>query len=166
MARLTIYGDFNCPFSVLASVRADVLLAAGGYTIDWRAVQHDTEIPASGAAVEGDTAKELAGEVAAIADLSERDVRLHLVVPPVRPNTAAACAAFAPAGDDADVLRRRLFAAVWAAPSAGRTSSRPFDGRSPRHWCCRTGTSPVGSTRSSASPSSSPRRRRRHQRGR
>jgi hypothetical protein len=36
-----------------------------------------------------------------------------LVVPPVRSNTAAACAAFAAAGDDADRLRRRLFAAVW-----------------------------------------------------
>ena len=37
MTRLTIYGDFNCPFSALASARADVLLAAGGYEIDSRA---------------------------------------------------------------------------------------------------------------------------------
>jgi hypothetical protein len=36
------------------------------------------------------------------------------VVPPVRSNTEAASAAFAAAGDDADRLRRRLFAAVWA----------------------------------------------------
>jgi hypothetical protein len=112
--RLTIYGDFNCPFSALASVRADVLRAADAYEIDWRAVQHDTAIPTAGEAVEGDTAAGLAEEVATIADLSDHDVCLHLVVPPVRSNTAAACAAFAAAGDDADRLRRRLFAAVWA----------------------------------------------------
>ena len=54
MTRLTIYGDFNCPFSALASARADVLLAAGGYEIDWRAIQHDTTIPAAGEPVVGD----------------------------------------------------------------------------------------------------------------
>ena len=114
MTRLTIYGDFNCPFSALASVRADVLLAADAYEIDWRAIQHDTAIPTAGETVEGDTAAGLAAEVATILDLSDHDVRLHLVVPPVRSNTAAASAAFAAAGDDADRLRRRLFAAVWA----------------------------------------------------
>jgi hypothetical protein len=111
--KLTIYGDFNCPFSALASVRADVLLAADAYEIDWRAIQHDTAIPADGEVVDGDTAAALASEVATILDLSEQDVRLHLVVPPVRSNTAAASAAFA-AAPDHDRLRRRLFAAVWA----------------------------------------------------
>jgi predicted DsbA family dithiol-disulfide isomerase len=114
VTRLTIYGDFNCPFSALASVRADVLLAAGTHEIDWRAVQHDTEIPTVGEPVEGGTAIELAAEVSTIFDLSDRDVRLQLVVQPVRSNTAAASAAFAAVGDDADRLRRRLFAAVWA----------------------------------------------------
>ncbi len=113
MSRLTVYGDFNCPFSALASVRADVLMAADAYEIDWRAIQHDTGIPAAGEPVEGDTAAQLASEVATILDLSERDGRLHLGVPTVRSNTAAASAAFAAAGDDADRLRRRLFAAVW-----------------------------------------------------
>jgi 2-hydroxychromene-2-carboxylate isomerase len=114
VTRLTIYGDFNCPFSALASVRADVLLAVDAYEIDWRAVQHDTAIPIAGEAVEGDIAAGLADEVATIADLSDQDVRLHLVVPPVRSNTAAACSALAAAGDDADRLRSQLFAAVWA----------------------------------------------------
>jgi 2-hydroxychromene-2-carboxylate isomerase len=123
VSRLTIYGDFNCPFSALASVRADVL-RAGVYEIDWRAVQHDTAIPTVGEAVEGDTAAGLAEEVVTIADLSDHDVRLHLVVPPVRSNTAAACAAFAAAGDDADRFRRRLFAAVWAE---GRNLGDPAD---------------------------------------
>jgi 2-hydroxychromene-2-carboxylate isomerase len=113
VTRLTIYGDFNCPFSALASVRADVLLAARSYAIDWRAIQHDTTIPPAGEPVEDATAAALESEVATILDLSEHDAPLHLVVPPVRSNTAAASAAFAAAGDDADRLRRRLFAAVW-----------------------------------------------------
>jgi 2-hydroxychromene-2-carboxylate isomerase len=111
---LTIYGDFNCPFSALASVRADLLLAAGGHEIEWRAVQHDTAIPAVGEPVEGDTFAELEAEVAKIRELSADDVHLELTVPPVRSNTAAASAALAGAGDDAVLLRRRLFAAVWA----------------------------------------------------
>jgi predicted DsbA family dithiol-disulfide isomerase len=116
VTRLTIYGDFNCPFSALASVRVD-LLAGDDYEIDWRAVQHDTTIPAAGEPVEGETSAELAAEVAKIAELSAQDVHLELMVPPVRSNTAAASAAFAGARDDADVLRRRLFAAVWAQGS-------------------------------------------------
>lgn len=114
MAQLTIYGDFNCPFSALASVRADLLVAAGDYEVEWRAVQHDTAIPAEGEPVEGDISAELAVEVAKIGELSAPDVHLALTMPPVRSNTAAASAALAAAGDDADVLRRRLFTAVWA----------------------------------------------------
>jgi hypothetical protein len=34
VTRLTIYGDFNCPFSALASARADMLLAVDAYEID------------------------------------------------------------------------------------------------------------------------------------
>jgi predicted DsbA family dithiol-disulfide isomerase len=116
VTRLTIYGDFNCPFSALASVRAD-LLAGDDYEIDWRAVQHDTMLPTAGEAVDGETSAELASEVEKILELSANDVHLKLVVPPVRSNTAAASAAFAGAGDDADLLRRRLFAAVWAQGS-------------------------------------------------
>lgn len=119
---LTIYGDFNCPFSALASTRADVLLAAGAQQIDWRAIQHDTTIPAAGEPVDGDTAAALAAEIATILELSEHDMRLHLAVPPVRSNTALASAALAAAGDDEDRLRGRLFAAVWAE---GRNVGNP-----------------------------------------
>jgi hypothetical protein len=111
---LTIYGDFNCPFSALASVRADLLLGSGDYEIEWRAVQHDPAIPAGGERVEGDTLAELEAEVAKIRELSADDVNLVLTVPPVRSNTAAASVAFAAAGEDVDRVRRRLFAAVWA----------------------------------------------------
>ena len=111
---LTIYGDFNCPFSALASVRADLLLATGFHNVHWRAIQHDRAIPAAGAPVDRQMADELAVEIATIHDLSEHDVRLHLAPPPVRSKTALACAAFASAGAEAHRLRRRLFAAVWA----------------------------------------------------
>jgi 2-hydroxychromene-2-carboxylate isomerase len=121
---LRIYGDFNCPFSALASARADMLLAANAHTIDWRAIQHDTAIPVAGEPVDGDTGDGLAAEVATILDLSKHDVRLHLAIPPVRSNTAAACAAFAATVDDADALRRRLFAAVWVE---GRNVGDPVE---------------------------------------
>jgi hypothetical protein len=121
---LTIYGDFNCPFSALASARADVLLAAGTHAIEWRAIQHETTLPAGGELGAGDVAAALASEVATIRELSAHDVRLHLVVPPVRSNTAVASAAFAAAGDGADRLRRRLFAAVW---TEGRNLSDPTE---------------------------------------
>jgi 2-hydroxychromene-2-carboxylate isomerase len=111
---LTIYGDFNCPFSALASARADVLLAAGVHEIEWRAIQHDTTIPAAGEPVGGPGAAALAAEIATIVELSSHDQRLQLVVPPVRSNTDLACATFAAAGDHANPLRGRLFAAVWA----------------------------------------------------
>jgi 2-hydroxychromene-2-carboxylate isomerase len=111
---LTIYGDFNCPFSALASARVDVLLAAGSHQIDWRAIQHDTTIPVSGEPVVGPTAAALREELATILELTEPDLGLRLEVPTVRSNTALASAALAAAGDDTDGLRRRLFAAVWA----------------------------------------------------
>jgi 2-hydroxychromene-2-carboxylate isomerase len=124
MDRLRIYGDFNCPFSALASARADVLLDAAAYEIDWRAIQHDPSIPAVGEPVEGQLAGALAGEVATIRDLSERDLRLELTVPPVRSNTAAASVAFATAVDDRDAFRRRLFSAVW---EEGRNIGDPVE---------------------------------------
>src|ERR1044071_7100730 len=99
---LKIYGDFNCPFCALASARVDVLLAAGTHEVSWRAIQHDTTIPPSGERVEGHTAGALETEVARVFDLSETDLRLRLVVPSIRPNTALASQALAAAGDDAD----------------------------------------------------------------
>jgi predicted DsbA family dithiol-disulfide isomerase len=121
---LTIYGDFNCPFSALASMRADVLLAGGLYEIEWRAVQHDTAIPTAGEPVDEPTAAALQDEVAMILELNRNELDLTLVVPPVRSNTGLASAAFAAAGGHADDLRRRLFAAVW---SEGRNISNPAE---------------------------------------
>jgi predicted DsbA family dithiol-disulfide isomerase len=122
MAALVVYGDFNCPFSALASLRVDLLLAAGSHEVDWRAVQHDSAIPDAGEPVVGETAADLSSEVDGILELLRGDERLHLVVPPVRPNTAEASAAFAAAGRDRNRLRRELFAALWSqGQDIGRT---------------------------------------------
>ena len=48
--RLIIYGDFNCPFSALASARAADIEARALAVIDWRTVEHDEDIPLAGEA--------------------------------------------------------------------------------------------------------------------
>ena len=108
-----VYGDFNCPYSYLASQRAD-LLSRAGVAVDWRAVEHDRGLPVTGSRSDRDRAmwdRELA-EVASLALPGE-----HV---PDRPpvlvsNTAAAVAAYAEAVSDgvAGELRRRLFRAIW-----------------------------------------------------
>ena len=82
--------------------------APTGRSTGGRSARHGD--PVAGDPVEGDLIDELAAEVAKIRELSTEDVRLELTVPSVRSNTAAVAAA----GDDADEVRRRLFAAVWA----------------------------------------------------
>ncbi len=43
-ATLLVYGDFNCPWSYLASSRAS-LLEAAGVSVEWRAVEHAPSQP-------------------------------------------------------------------------------------------------------------------------
>ena len=110
---LIVYGDFNCPYSYLASQRADRLARGGIARVDWRAMEHDRGLALTGTPSEADRCawdKELA-EVAALA-LPGEDVP---ATPPVISNTRAAVAAYAEAVSDgiADELRRRLFAAIW-----------------------------------------------------
>jgi predicted DsbA family dithiol-disulfide isomerase len=138
---LTLYADFNCPFCARASARVDVLLAAGTHEVSWRAIQHDATIPPGGEAVDGDLAAALEAEVARVFELREPDIRLRLIVPPVRSNTALASQALAGAGQDADRLRRRLFAAVWAegvnvsdAPVLRQLGAERLDADVARRW--------------------------------
>jgi len=108
-----VYGDFNCPYSYLASQRAD-LLGQAGFALDWRAVEHDSGLPVTGCTSGSDRTawdREL-GEVASLA--------LHGEHVPDRPpvlvsNTQAAVAAYAESVGDgvAGELRRSLFAAIW-----------------------------------------------------
>ena len=55
-----IFGDFNCPFSALASARAVELEKRHIAQIQWRAVEHDPTIPPAGDPVSDDQAIEFA----------------------------------------------------------------------------------------------------------
>jgi 2-hydroxychromene-2-carboxylate isomerase len=111
---LIVYGDFNCPYSYLASQRADTLARLGEVDVEWRAVEHDPGLPLNGLPSSGDQEKwkrELA-EVAALARPGERPPSS---APRLISNTTAAVAAYAEAvtdGVEAE-LRRRLFSEIW-----------------------------------------------------
>ena len=109
-----VYGDFNCPYSYLASQRADQLIRGGMARVEWRAVEHDRALAVTGTHAEADSAtweRELA-EVAALA-LPGEDA--PAAPPPMVSNTGAAVAAYTEAFIDgiADELRRRLFRLMW-----------------------------------------------------
>ncbi len=112
---VVIYGDFNCPYSYLASQRADRLTSDRAARIDWRAVEHDRGLPLAG------IASAAAGvawddELAEIRELARPGELVPQAPPPVTSNTAAAVAAYAEVVADGaqDEVRRRLFAAIWA----------------------------------------------------
>ena len=137
------------------------------------AVQHDTEIPAVGEPVGRRNPRRACSR-----GLDNPRTRRPRRAPP-SPRAfgpieyGCRVTAFAAAGDDADQLRRRLFAAVWASaptsatpgssptsarwvattpsPAVGKTSSRRFLDPSPRRSCCQRGTSRPAWTHSPAS---------------
>ena len=64
-----VYGDFNCPYSYLASQRADELNRTATEMVGWRAVEHDRGLALTGTPSDRDQAaweRELA-EVARLA---------------------------------------------------------------------------------------------------
>jgi len=101
---IIIYADFSCPYSYLASLRADQLLWSGAAEIDWRAITHSTDDGRD------DRDRDLAA-VAALAGPGEQGP--HPLAGPV--NEGATVAAYAEAVSDGvqDQLRRRLFDAIW-----------------------------------------------------
>jgi predicted DsbA family dithiol-disulfide isomerase len=110
-----VYGDFNCPYSCLASARVDVLVERKLAEVEWRAIEHAVEIPVPSEPAEGDLLTMLEREVSEVLGLVRPGERFSMQRPLIHPNTAAAVAAFAGAGeDDADRLRRVLFAALWS----------------------------------------------------
>ncbi|HEU5393005.1 MAG TPA: DsbA family protein [Streptosporangiaceae bacterium] len=108
-----VYGDFNCPYSYLASQRAD-LLSRAGVTVDWRAVEHDWRLPVTGSRSDSDRAV-WDRELAEVASLALHGEQVPAGPPVLVSNTGAVAAAYAEAVSDgvADELRRRLFAAIW-----------------------------------------------------
>lgn len=112
--KLIVYGDFNCPYSCLASARVDNLLERELAEIDWRAVEHDPSLPTPSQDDDGSIAAVLDSEVAEVRGLVRPGENFPIRRPPVQPNTAAAVSAFAASSpDEAHDLRRRLFAALW-----------------------------------------------------
>ena len=113
--KLIVYGDFNCPYSRLASDRVDRLIEGGLAEVEWRAVQHNKDMPAEGLPVEGELESELKDEVEEIHTLLRPGETVDLSLPRVRPNTAEASRTYASQPDDAkDAWRRRAFDAVWS----------------------------------------------------
>jgi 2-hydroxychromene-2-carboxylate isomerase len=108
-----IYGDFNCPYSYLASQRAD-LLSRAGVAVGWRAVEHDRGLPLTGSRSDIDQAM-WDRELAEVAGLVLPGEQVPEKPPALVSNTRAAVAACAEAVSDgvADELRRRLFRAIW-----------------------------------------------------
>ena len=111
---VVLYGSFNCPYSFLASLRVDRLIAAGAVAVQWRAVVHDPAV-----AAEGEPAS---GELAALLDRELREIRGLLAPgepyparrPAVQANTTAAVAGYwALEGPKSNRLRAGLFEAFW-----------------------------------------------------
>ncbi|HLI37890.1 MAG TPA: DsbA family protein [Streptosporangiaceae bacterium] len=124
---VTVYADFNCPYSYLASQRADRLMRLGAAGVDWRAVEHDRGLPLTGSRADADRARWDA-ELAEVASLALPGEDAPAAPPGLVSNTAAAVAAYAEAVSDGvqDELRRRLFRAIWAE---GRHISSAYEVR-------------------------------------
>jgi predicted DsbA family dithiol-disulfide isomerase len=130
---LIVYGDFNCPYSALASARVDELLAAGE-EIEWRAVQHDASMPPDGVAMDGDAGAELQREIDEVHSLLRPDESFELRMPQVRPNTAEASRIYA--ADPVPEVRRRWFEWAWARSGEPAATSEDPDtaARWQREW--------------------------------
>ncbi len=111
---IAIFGDFNCPFSAIASARAMRIQLLGIGVIGWHAVEHDPTIPAAGAPVRGQMADDLQRELEQIHRLLTPGDSVQLRLPSRLPNTHHATSAYAATPpDQRSTVRRRLFAACW-----------------------------------------------------
>ena len=112
--RLIIYGDFNCPFSALASARAADIEARALAVIDWRTVEHDEAIPLAGEATTPEVREAFELELAQIRALVVEGETDRLRIPDRRVNTRLVTAAYAATAEALrPKLREELFAAYW-----------------------------------------------------
>jgi 2-hydroxychromene-2-carboxylate isomerase len=111
---LIVYGDFNCPYSYLASQRVDAVVRAGRAEVEWRAVEHDRRLALTGTR-SGSDPERWRRELAEAAALAGPDEQAPGTVPALISNTGAAVAACAEAVTDGvqDELRRSLFTEIW-----------------------------------------------------
>ena len=111
---LIVYGDFNCPYSYLASQRVDELARLGRADVEWRAVERDPALALTGTPSSLDPER-WQRELDELALLAEEDEQAPGAAPSVISNTGAAVAAYAEAVTDGvqDDLRRSLFSEIW-----------------------------------------------------
>lgn len=112
--RLTIYGDFNCPYSYLASLRVNDLLDRGLVEVEWRAVEHDRRLSMMGTPT-GPQLAEWQQEIGEVAGLALDGEQPPSSVPSLLSNTKAAVSAYAEAVTDGleRTMRDQLFDAIW-----------------------------------------------------
>jgi diguanylate cyclase (GGDEF)-like protein len=107
---ITVYGDFNCPFSYALNERLHV--HARDTKIRWRAVQH---VPNVGSQLP--SFEEQAQLTAEVSSVRKRAPEVHIVTPESRPNSLAASRLLTAAQNrdlpGADSLRLLLFRALW-----------------------------------------------------
>lgn len=126
---IVVYADFNCPFSALTSHRLDRL----GLEVDFRAVEHEPDLPPDGRAMVGDAADEKRQVLTKVHGLvvdADGDVSIEL--PEVLPNTATLCRAYA--SQPTAELRQRLFAAIWAEGDAVAVEETDDGRRRQEEW--------------------------------
>lgn len=111
----TIYADFTCPASYLASLRVDRLMASGAPVPDWRAVAHRPRLPLAGLQLQTSARSTRAAAVARVRTLLEDGEDFPASVPGFLPHPSAPVAAYAEAygAGVADLVRPLLFHAYW-----------------------------------------------------
>lgn len=144
---LIVYGDFNCPFSALASERVSRLERLGRVKVDWRVVENAPDIPPAGNEMTGELRVELRRELDLIRYLLTADESDQVTLPTVQSNTNLAIPAYAAtAATERPSMRARLFAARWSE-GADLADSTPLA----RLGASRTGGSTAARWRERAS---------------
>lgn len=110
---ITLYGDFNCPWSYLAFRRAEVLASAGA-DVDWRAVEHAPWTP-DGHDHRASQVGELRREMGRVVDALLPGERLPYDLTGFVPHTRAAVAGYAEAyaAGVAEVAGTVIFESFW-----------------------------------------------------
>lgn len=110
---VVVYGDFNCPYSYLASLRVDRLLD-NGVDVEWRAVEHDRSMSVTGEPTSS-RHEEWVTELADVEGLAMDDEALPSHEPSVLSSTRAAVSVYAESVSDGleRRIRERLFEEIW-----------------------------------------------------
>lgn len=85
---LVIYGDFSCPFSALAHRRAVRHARRDSVAFEWRAIEHDPDVPVDGVLLDDAARAGFADELAQIRGLLADDEADDERIPSHRLNTA------------------------------------------------------------------------------